>query len=152
MYFNTQILMKNDDFYRQVVCEQISMYCCPWWIQSLHPRSLCSVIIRCCLVGGCVRFARQWLVYSQAAKDTYPLRHALSYWGTVTPAWGWSPGQHLELGILRKWVKTVSVHRRIKVYIPVRISIFNNTNNSVLLSISLQKMTMALVMCSISAH
>lgn len=46
----------------------------------VHPRSLCSVIIRCCcLVGGCVMFARQWLVYSQAAKDTYPLRHALSY-------------------------------------------------------------------------
>lgn len=51
-------------------------------------------------VGGGVRRASQWPIYDHAAEDTHPLRHALSYWGTVTPAWGWSPSRHLEIGIL----------------------------------------------------
>lgn len=38
----------------------------------------------------------------RVTEDSYLLRHAPSYWGTVTPAWGWSPGQPLELGILKK--------------------------------------------------
>lgn len=50
--------------------------------------------LRGVLIGQqCVKLWSYWL---------YLLRRVQSYWGTVTPAWGWSPGQSLEPGILGK--------------------------------------------------